>query len=57
MKHDSYVRFLKSNQYKACIMAVMEGKQPPYPADSVDEVISGDKMDDRKVADTFWYNS
>ncbi|KAI0242029.1 Regulator of G-protein signaling loco, partial [Lamellibrachia satsuma] len=30
MKQDSYVRFLKSDQYKTCIMAVMEGKQPPY---------------------------
>ena len=49
MKHDSYVRFLKSEQYKSCIMAAMEGKQLPYPGNSVDGSTVPDKVDDRKV--------
>ena len=43
MKQDSYARFLKSDQYKACIMAAMEGKVAPYSTES------SDKIDDRKV--------
>ena len=31
MKQDSYVRFLKSDSYKACVMAEMEGKPLPCP--------------------------
>ena len=34
MKQDSYVRFLKSDSYKACVMAEMEGKPLPCPEPS-----------------------
>ena len=54
MKHDSYVRFLKSDQYKSCIMAAMEGKQLPYPGNSVDGSTVPDKVDERKVHSLFF---
>ncbi|XP_074640641.1 regulator of G-protein signaling 12-like [Tubulanus polymorphus] len=31
MKHDSYVRFLKSDIYKQCVIADLEGLPLPYP--------------------------
>ena len=55
MKHDSYVRFLKSDQYKSCIMAAMEGKQLPYPGNLVDGSTVPDKVDNTKVHSLLFY--
>ncbi len=63
MKQDSYVRFLKSDLYKASVMAEMEGKPLPAPTGGVlDGTISrrgsnislgdptGNKEDSKKVS-------
>ncbi|XP_023931759.1 regulator of G-protein signaling 12-like, partial [Lingula anatina] len=37
MKTDSYVRFLKSDMYKECVVAEMEGRHLPYQPEDSDE--------------------
>ncbi|XP_013409534.1 uncharacterized protein LOC106173091 isoform X2 [Lingula anatina] len=48
MKTDSYVRFLKSDMYKECVVAEMEGRHLPYQPEDSDE----DKRKLRKKAST-----
>ena len=34
MKQDSYVRFLKSDLYRSCVVAEMEGKPLPHTGET-----------------------
>ena len=45
MKHDSYARFLKSDLYRQCVVAEMEGKPLPFQG----EAASPAKDDGKKL--------